>query len=127
MGALLKQTLNKARTLLRCDFEENHRHFYFYCPGCKRLHCYNVNHKNSNGALWSFNGDFEVPSFSPSLRYLGYPTGTLCHLFLTNSTLVYCSDNPHDHNGKTIPLPVIPESEIVGLFGEDAPIERLAA
>jgi Family of unknown function (DUF6527) len=124
MGALLKQTLNKAGTLVRCDFEGGHQHYYFYCPGCRCMQFFNVGAPNSNGAKWAFDGNFESPTFTPSLRYIGGPTGTICHVILTNGILNFCGDNPHDHNNKKVPLPVIPQNELDNWFFKSVPIEK---
>lgn len=107
MGKLLKQTVNKSKTMIRCDFEGGGQHFYFYCPGCKELNFFNVGVPNMNGADWGFSGDFEHPTFAPSLKYLGGPTGTLCHLFVRGGSIEFLADCPHDFKGKTIPLPQI--------------------
>jgi len=125
MGALLKQVMNKAGTLIRCDFEGGGCHFYFWCPGCKRVQLFNVGQTNSNGAKWDFNGNFECPSFTPSLRYVGGPTGTLCHVVLTDGILNYCNDNPHACNNQKIPLPKIPDDELADWWFTSVPIERL--
>jgi hypothetical protein len=107
IGSLQKQTVNKAKTLIKCDFEGGGSHLYFWCPGCKGFNFYNVGKPNSGGHNWDFNGDFEKPTFTPSLRYVGGPTGSLCHLFVTAGKIAYCTDCPHEYNGKTIDLPII--------------------
>jgi hypothetical protein len=35
---------------------------------------------------------------------------TLCHYFITDGQIVFCSDNPHELNGQTVPLPEFPAS-----------------
>lgn len=60
--------------------------------------------------IWSFNGDMERPTFSPSL--LVWPTGDgyqkRCHLFLTDGQLQFCGDSDHALAGQTVPLPEWP-------------------
>lgn len=80
----------------------------FYCPACREIHPYNINHTNPS-RNWSFNNDFEKPSFSPSLRVLDGRGQTLCHLYVKEGRIEYCSDCPHHLHGQTIDLPDIPE------------------
>lgn len=47
---------------------ENGMQLLFRCPGCKMLHGPTVGQPNPhNQAVWSWNGDYEKPTFSPSL------------------------------------------------------------
>lgn len=79
----------------------------FYCPGCDGAHPYHVG--NPTGPTWSWNGDGDKPTFTPSLRVLNHSGGTSCHLFLTDGMIHYCSDSPHELAGKTVPCPDFPE------------------
>ena len=45
--------------------------FMFWCPACKELHPYIVKEGE-----WQFNGNWDKPSFTPSLKYDD------CHLFV---------------------------------------------
>lgn len=80
-------------------------YYYFYCPGCKMDHYVNTNPKI--GATWTFNGDFEKPTFSPSLL-VTYPNGRLknrrCHSFIKNGMIQFLSDCSHELAGKTVEL-----------------------
>jgi hypothetical protein len=80
---------------------ENSDHYMFYCPGCEHHHVYD--------SRWTFNGNFEKPTFSPSLlnTWTSPRTQTkkICHLFLTDGKLQYCGDCTHPLAGKTIDLP----------------------
>lgn len=98
--------------------DEGEGRYSFYCPGCDHMHIYFVNsphwHKDSQG--WTFNGNFDKPSFTPSLlntwgknvnpKY-EEPEGPapkngwsgVCHLFVTDGVINYCGDCTHDHNG----------------------------
>ena len=93
--------------------------YAFYCPGCKELHSYIVKMGEStakyrreaglNFVEWGFNGNEEKPTFTPSLLYNkpGHAV-KLCHLFVTDGMIQFCSDSQHDLAGKTVELPVIP-------------------
>lgn len=58
---------------------------------------------------WTFNGDLDKPTFTPSLLVTGYlnkenPNG-ICHSFITNGEIQYLSDSTHAYAGGTIDLP----------------------
>lgn len=66
-------------------------------------------HKNSMGASWTFNGDLEKPTFSPSIlvkleRTDGGKT-KICHSFVELGQIRYLSDCTHHLAGKTIEMP----------------------
>lgn len=96
--------------------------FSHWCPGCNEMHIL--------PASWTFNGDLENPSFSPSFKHEGVQrvfdgngkwTGEwvldanenavryVCHYILTNGILNFCSDSTHSLAGKTVPLPALPD------------------
>jgi hypothetical protein len=89
-------------------------YFHFYCPGCKHQHTYSI---KDNGEGWSFNGNIDSPSFTPSLLNRSFTknpdTGSYdvekdrCHLFITNGKIVYCGDCHHEYAGKIVELPEI--------------------
>lgn len=96
--------------------------FAFNCPGCGHEHVYFVNspHWTKDSQGWQFNGDFDKPTFTPSLllrrgKYLfpdyvenGFPGESgQCHLFVKDGMIEYCSDSTHHLAGQTIPLPEI--------------------
>lgn len=86
----------------------------FWCPGCNTHHCVNKG--------WSFNGDFERPTFSPSILVRGSVPMTeeemdrayngesiqlkplICHSFVRDGNIEYLSDCTHELSGKTIPM-----------------------
>lgn len=96
--------------------------FLFYCPGCQYHH--------GVSSAWGFNGDFDKPTFSPSILVkstkmtekgeadyeawlaAGCPkTGevfdhvpTVCHSFVTDGKIQYLSDCTHELAGQTIEL-----------------------
>lgn len=102
--------------------------YLFYCPGCEDAHKFRI---GGDGARpqWTFNGNVDCPSFTPSLlhytvyrswteadglprRMVRVPEGqrvVICHLFVTDGKVIFCNDNPHKLNGQTVPLPELPE------------------
>lgn len=93
-----------------------------WCPGCNNGHEIATEEPNSSGAKWSFNGNMERPTFSPSInirwgtyadpawrRSNGEPGGGICHYFITDGRIQYCADSTHPLSGQTVDLPDIPE------------------
>lgn len=95
--------------------------YVFYCPGCKSNHIFYVEKpsrhwcslcykdhlpvcegaERKGGYQWKFNGNWEKPTFEPSLVNYGHPH---CHLNLQDGILKYCGDSHHSLSGKQIPL-----------------------
>jgi hypothetical protein len=94
----------------------------FWCPGCKEPHGVN--------SRWTFNGDSNAPTFSPSVlvrsgHYApsassadcwctynaarpGEPADfecRVCHSFVTDGRIQFLSDCTHDLAGQTVGLP----------------------
>lgn len=83
--------------------------YLFDCPGCKRSHAVYVTEPNPLGAKWSFNGNVDKPTFSPSLLQRITWTDNarpneVCHLFVKDGMCEFCSDSTHELAGKTAPL-----------------------
>lgn len=86
--------------------------YLFYCPGCKDTHTIPVGRQQ--GPNWTFDGNRDKPTFSPSL--LIFTTApetkqrrTICHLFVKQGRIEYCGDSPHELAGKTVDMVEIPE------------------
>lgn len=76
-----------------------------FCPGCKLMHGFACDAPFSNGCRWTFNGDLDKPTFSPSMN-IG---DNWCHYLLTNGMLIYTPGNKgHSLSGRTVPLPELP-------------------
>lgn len=98
----------------------------FYCSGCKEYHAINI---SGNGCpIWGFNGDYDKPTFSPSILVKSghYTSGHkdscwctfnkehpddpapftcgICHSFITDGKIQYLSDCTHELAGQTIEL-----------------------
>lgn len=79
----------------------------FFCPACGYGHSFDDR--------WTFNGDVEKPTFSPSLLVYGSPEhvyegksykGTpQCHSFVVDGYMQYQGDCGHAMNGQTIEIP----------------------
>ncbi|WP_417615282.1 DUF6527 family protein [Parasphingorhabdus sp.] len=97
--------------------------YLIWCPGCGEPHIVAVEKPLGNGASWSFDGNLEKPTFSPSLLVM---TGsavdpnfkdepddppTICHSFIRNGNWEYCSDSKHALSGQTVPVPPWPTGD----------------
>ncbi len=93
-----------------------------WCPGCGEMHTI-FDH-------WTFNGNVDLPTFSPSVKITGVrnvddergewtgewvrdangkPVPHCCHYFLTDGQLQFCGDSTHPLAGQTVPLPPLPD------------------
>lgn len=77
--------------------------YLHWCPGCKQEHWIFVDEPSGTGATWSYNGNPEKPTFSPSVNIVGQ-----CHYFITDGEIQFCGDSKHELAGQTIPLPNMP-------------------
>jgi hypothetical protein len=99
------------------------------CPGCGDKHVFYA--RTHSGPGWSFNGNREKPTFSPSMlsksghyidgkidecwcRYAEqHPNEQapfkcgICHSFVTDGKIQFLSDCTHDMAGQTVELPDI--------------------
>ena len=95
---------------------------FFWCPGCKRGHAivHKQNPHNPNGPVWTWNGDVNKPTFSPSLL-ITYPanseateefkewrTERRCHSFIIDGKIQFLSDSTHELSGQTVDIPDFP-------------------
>jgi hypothetical protein len=88
----------------------------FYCPGCKCHHGISTIEPHA----WSFNGDIDRPTFSPSLRVQSGPKcdpithlripgepDQVCHSFIKNGMIQFLGDCTHELAGQTVEIPDI--------------------
>lgn len=71
-----------------------------YCPGCREYHVIYDS--------WQFNGNFDSPTFSPSLRVRGYSETMskdyVCHSFIVDGVWQFLSDCTHELASKNVSL-----------------------
>lgn len=102
----------------------------FFCPGCNEIH--GIIYEPTG---WTFNGDFEKPTFSPSVLvtsghfvkgyehqcWCNYNAKQIeqgkepssfkcfcCHSFVKDGMIQFLDDCSHDLAGQTVPLPPWP-------------------
>lgn len=91
-------------------------HILFWCPGCDGAHMIRTASAERPGG-WSFNGDAEKPTFSPSIlvTYNGSDAGVddappaRCHSFVTDGRIQFLGDCTHALAGQTVDLPEFDE------------------
>ncbi len=82
--------------------------YLFHCPGCGEDHMFTTNIEARPQGVWSFNGDLDKPTFSPSLLVNGskYKEDLVrCHSFVTDGEIQFLSDCDHGLAGRTVELP----------------------
>ena len=84
--------------------------YLFFCPGCKCDHGVWTTERNRLQAIWSFNGNLDKPTVSPSIlvrwtKTTGTVEDKVCHSFINDGKIQYLSDCTHELAGQTIELP----------------------
>lgn len=76
----------------------------FKCPGCGQPHF--INYKRDKGPKWDFNGDFNRPTISPSIRVRWdyVDKEHICHSFVRDGKIQFLDDCTHDLKGQTVQL-----------------------
>lgn len=108
----------------------------FYCPGCKCEH--SVRTDGSRQPNWTFNGNFDRPTFSPSVlvktgHYVAGESGKpcwctyeeriggklpegfackICHSFVRDGRIEFLGDCTHELAGRTVDLPDCPYATV---------------
>ena len=92
-----------------------HGGYLHWCPGCNEVHFIAV--ERPGGPQWTFDGNAEQPTFSPSVRVTwhgGYGperSTKVCHYFIHAGQIEFCGDSTHALAGKTVPLPTWPHDD----------------
>lgn len=90
---------------------------WFKCPGCDmtdkhppyhripvsigtRLHPGTMDERKT----WEWNGSLEKPTINPSVNHPG-----VCHFFIREGVIEFCSDSDHPLKGQKVPLPEFTE------------------
>lgn len=69
--------MSEIKTIGRCLGQRIDGAVWFFCPGCNGPHSIKVNSPNAPGPNWSYNGNPDSPTFTPSVlaRTTGAPDG----------------------------------------------------
>jgi hypothetical protein len=90
------------------DADDSLLGYIFHCPGCKSGHAVWTTKPNSLGAQWTFDGNMERPTFSPSVLAKWKSRDgkeKICHSFVRDGHIQFLSDCTHELAGQTVPLP----------------------
>jgi hypothetical protein len=92
----------------------------FWCPGCEEMHVVTV---PPHPQPWGFNGNYDAPTFTPSVLVTGKAMPTddeaarimagdtielkpvCCHSFVTDGRIQFLGDCTHRLAGQTVELP----------------------
>lgn len=86
------------------DNNEAETQMAFHCVGCDMWHSFRVEAGISRSVpVWTWNGDMERPTFSPSLL-VDRGMDSQCHLFVHDGKIEYLGDCHHDLRGQTIDM-----------------------
>lgn len=118
--------MGQKSTTLRSWEGGGKRGVHYWCQGCRTPHMVVI---DGHGA-WGFNGDYEKPTFTPSVLTTGTKyeidadgeadtsrpvrdrNGTLvklvCHTFVKDGMVQFLDDCGHEFAGQTLPLPHLP-------------------
>lgn len=89
---------------------------YFHCPGCKCGHGvwtekwikdHDTNGNPIYGPIWSFNGNMDKPTFSPSILVTighGEKPSDVCHSFVRDGMIEFLGDCTHELAGKAVEM-----------------------
>lgn len=102
------------RFTAKTEYGEGWNH---YCPACSTTHGFAVEQPFRNGAKWSFDGNMDAPTFSPSMNIrigpmpAGHPQAgqfDICHYFLRGGVIEFLPDCTHSLRGQRVLLPDLP-------------------
>lgn len=122
--------MSQASKVLRTWVSAGQRGVHYWCQGCRGIHGVVI----EGPGAWGFNGDFERPTFTPSVLTTGAlyeltadgtdrdmtkpirhpgPGGEIkhliCHTFVKDGMVQFLGDCGHEFAGQTLPLPELPD------------------
>lgn len=79
------------------------RRLYFYCPGCECDHMIQIG--DGDGPRWSFDGNMESPTVTPSIRTFNPVNNqTICHFYINHGQIQYLNDCKHRLAGQSVDM-----------------------
>lgn len=79
----------------------------FFCPGCQDVHQVRLQDTTRPGG-WTFNGDYERPTFTPSIAVDWYEgperVHQVCHSHVSDGHIQFLGDCTHALVGQTVPI-----------------------
>ena len=77
------------------------------CPGCGWEHSFRVHAEywgREGRDVWTFNGDYERPTFTGSMLSQNPKRTRICHSYLENGQWRFLGDCTHELVGQTVPM-----------------------
>lgn len=112
---------NKLRSVA-FDINRERTGIAFWCPGCGESHAICTSGDHAKGPLWTWNGNIDAPTLSPSiLIHHGSKGAEVCHSFVRDGSIQFLSDCTHMLAGKTVPMPDWPSGGDEDSFYLNAP------
>lgn len=94
-----------ANVLAEIKMSDGGKGLVFFCPGCGYYHHFIVEQgSDKSKPLWTWNGDMEKPTFSPSLGVNMAMSEHRCHSFVRNGQIEYLTDSFHSLAGQTVAM-----------------------
>lgn len=85
------------------DKDEKVVGYTLWCPGCKEVHCVYTNY--AGHPQWTFDGNLDHPTFSPSLLVYEVPGySPRCHSFIKAGVMEFLADSTHPLANQKVPL-----------------------
>ena len=100
MGDWMIRATRMSTVQISSKLREGADAYFWYCVGCKKAH--------PLPKSWTFDGDFERPTFTPSFKH-SWNDSRVCHYIITNGRVYYCSDCTHAFADVTIDMPDLPD------------------
>ncbi|MGH7243620.1 MAG: DUF6527 family protein [Phycisphaerales bacterium] len=95
--------VNRCAELARGHRGEQWRNVAYWCPACKFRHSIRVREDDAPRPSWTFDGNFERPTFTPSVDY----SDIRCHHVVTSGMIAFQNDCTHAMKGQTVELPFV--------------------
>lgn len=77
--------------------------YHFFCPGCGIQHRFTTS-ESSYSVQWSWNGNGDHPTVTPSIKVQYGIGGRVCHMYITDGFIEYLPDSYHYLSGKTVQM-----------------------
>lgn len=81
---------------------------FLWCPACNDAHSVEVGPRTAE-PRWTWDGNLDAPTLSPSIKVLPTAVSPLCHSFVRCGSWEFLADSGHSQAGQTVPLPPLPE------------------
>lgn len=87
------------------NLDEVNQQVWIFCPGCKNYHAFTTKHPTFSP--WTFNGDLDKPTFSPSMLCNKDHVESRCHSFVKDGKIQFLNDCFHELKNQIVELPEI--------------------